>query len=91
MVASIQEHSFRMKFLARASICGLMVRLMQANGTRTKCTAMEFSNGPTANSMKGTSSMISAKAQESSNGRMDVCMTVNGLMASNMEEELSSK
>lgn len=40
--ASTRETFSTMKFVAKASTCGLMARLTKALGIRIRCTAMEF-------------------------------------------------
>ena len=46
---------FKMKYLARGNMFGLMARHMKDNGKRIKCMDMEFSFGKMEKNMKVTS------------------------------------
>ena len=68
---------------------GQMARFMTVNGKRIKCTVKVSLNGKTANSIKETSAMTSAKAKEFSHGEMVACMRVNGKTVNSTVKEFS--
>ena len=60
---------------------------MRENGATTKCTAVEPSNGPTAESTLESTQMTKSKATESSSGLMVAHTKVIGSTGNNMEKE----
>jgi hypothetical protein len=89
MEAFILVILFRMKFLERDAMYGLMVKPMKANGKKIRCTAMAPSFGKMERSTRVTLSMIRERVKVNLLGKMVEFTMANGKMANNMAVENS--